>query len=149
MASNIEKLVDELSSLTIIEAAELSKLLEDKWGVTASSGMAAAQVTQAAAEEKTEFDLYLLDVGAEKIKVVKDIKEISGLGLKESKDLADGASAASPKVPDENLVMQLMNMGFSENGCKRAALATNNADVETSMNWILEHMEDPDFNDFI
>lgn len=97
MANNIEKLVEELSALTIIEAAELSKLLEDKWGVTAMSGMAAAPVA-AAAEEKTEFDVYLVDAGAEKLKVVKDVKEVSGLGLKESKDLADGASASSPKL---------------------------------------------------
>jgi large subunit ribosomal protein L7/L12 len=123
MASNIEKLVDELSSLTIIEAAELSKLLEDKWGVTASSGMAAAQVTQAAAEEKTEFDLYLLDVGAEKIKVVKDIKEISGLGLKESKDLADGASAASPKVVKSGI-------GKDEANTLKAKLEASGAKVE-------------------
>ncbi len=96
-SNNIETLVEQLSSLTIIEAAELSKALEEKWGVTAAVGMAAAPAA-ALVEEKTEFDLYLIDAGAEKLKVVKEVKEISGLGLKESKDLVDASSASTPKL---------------------------------------------------
>ena len=122
MANNIEKLVEELSALTIIEAAELSKLLEDKWGVTAMSGMAVAPVA-AAAEEKTEFDVYLVDAGAEKLKVVKDVKEVSGLGLKESKDLADGASTSSPKLLKSGV-------GKDEANTLKAKLEASGAKVE-------------------
>jgi large subunit ribosomal protein L7/L12 len=92
--SKIEKLVDDLSSLTVIEAAELAKLLEDKWGVSAAAPMAAAVPAAAAAApavEKTEFTVVLLEAGDKKINVIKEIRAITGLGLKEAKDLVEGA----------------------------------------------------------
>lgn len=92
--ANLDKLVDELSSLTVLEAAELSKLLEDKWGVSAAAApvaVAAAAPAGAAAEEKDEFNVVLADAGANKIGVIKEVRAITGLGLKEAKDLVDGA----------------------------------------------------------
>ena len=93
--SKIEKLVDELSGLTILEAAELSKLLEDKWGVSAAAPVAAAAAAPvaaaAAAVEKTEFTVVLTDAGDKKINVIKEIRAITGLGLKEAKDLVEAA----------------------------------------------------------
>ncbi|MAS88177.1 MAG: 50S ribosomal protein L7/L12 [Micavibrio sp.] len=97
MATNLEKLVDDLSALSVLEAAELSKLLEDKWGVSAAAAapvmMAAAGAAAGgeAAAEKDEFDIVLASAGAEKIKVIKEVRTITGLGLKEAKDLVDGA----------------------------------------------------------
>ena len=84
--ANIEKLVDELSSLTVLEAADLAKLLEEKWGVSA-----AAPVAAAAAVEKTEFTVMLMAAGDKKINVIKEIRAITGLGLKEAKDLVEAA----------------------------------------------------------
>ena len=78
--ANLEKIVEELSSLTVLEAAELAKLLEEKWGVSA-----------AAAEEKTEFTVVLASAGDKKIEVIKEVRAITGLGLKEAKDLVEGA----------------------------------------------------------
>ncbi|HEX4078061.1 MAG TPA: 50S ribosomal protein L7/L12 [Rhizomicrobium sp.] len=93
--SKIEKLVDDLSSLTVIEAADLAKLLEDKWGVSAAAPVAAAAAPAAAAAapavEKTEFTVVLLEAGEKKINVIKEIRAITGLGLKEAKDLVEGA----------------------------------------------------------
>src|SRR5271169_3374247 len=92
--SKIEKLVDDLSSLTVLEAAELSKLLEEKWGVSAAAPVAAAAAGPAAAApaaEKTEFTVVLAEVGANKINVIKEVRAITGLGLKEAKDLVEGA----------------------------------------------------------
>ncbi len=95
--ADLAKIVDDLSSLTVLEAAELSKLLEDKWGVSAAApvAMAAAGGAGAAAaapvEEKTEFDVILTDAGAQKINVIKEVRAITGLGLKEAKDLVEGA----------------------------------------------------------
>ena len=93
MSANLEKLVDELSKLSVLEAAELSKLLEDKWGVTAAAAapvmMAAAGGGAAAAEEKDAFDVVLVDGGANKINVIKEVRAITGLGLKEAKDLVE------------------------------------------------------------
>lgn len=93
--ANLEKLVDDLSSLTVIEAAELSKLLEEKWGVSAAAPVAvaaAAGVAPAeAAEEKTEFTVVLASVGDKKINVIKEVRAITGLGLKEAKDLVESA----------------------------------------------------------
>ncbi len=91
MSANLEKLVDELSKLSVLEAAELSKLLEEKWGVTAA---AAAPVMMAAAagpaaEEKDAFDVVLIDGGPNKINVIKEVRAITGLGLKEAKDLVE------------------------------------------------------------
>ena len=86
--SKIEKLVEDLSSLTVLEAADLAKLLEDKWGVSAAAPMAMAA---APAAEKTEFTVVLTDAGDKKINVIKEVRAITGLGLKEAKDLVEGA----------------------------------------------------------
>ncbi|MEM8744434.1 MAG: 50S ribosomal protein L7/L12 [Pseudomonadota bacterium] len=96
--ADLEKLVDELSNLTVLEAAELSKLLEDKWGVSAAAPVAVAAAAPgagggeaAAAEEKDEFDVVLADAGDKKINVIKEVRTITGLGLKEAKDLVESA----------------------------------------------------------
>ncbi|WP_374305412.1 50S ribosomal protein L7/L12 [Ferrovibrio sp.] len=95
--ADLQKIVDELSSLTVLEAAELAKLLEEKWGVSAAAPVAVAAVAGgaaaggAAAEEKTEFNVILADAGANKINVIKEVRAITGLGLKEAKDLVEGA----------------------------------------------------------
>jgi large subunit ribosomal protein L7/L12 len=93
--SKIEKLVEDLSGLTVLEAAELAKLLEDKWGVSAAAPVAAAAAPAAAAAapaaEKTEFTVVLTDAGDKKINVIKEIRAITGLGLKEAKDLVEAA----------------------------------------------------------
>ena len=85
--ANLSKIVDELSKLTVVEAAELSKQLEEKWGVTAAAPAAAAP----AAEEKSEFTIFLASAGDKKINVIKEVRSITGLGLKEAKDLVEGA----------------------------------------------------------
>lgn len=98
--ADLGKLVDELSALTVIEAAELSKLLEEKWGVSAAAPVAVAAVPGAAAaaaapaEEKTEFDVILAVAGDKKINVIKEVRAITGLGLKEANDLVEGAPKA-------------------------------------------------------
>ena len=94
--SKLEKLVDELSTLSVLEAAELSKLLEEKWGVSAAAAVAVAAPSAAAAvvEEKTEFTVVLAAVGEKKIEVIKEVRALTGLGLKEAKDLVDGAPKA-------------------------------------------------------
>src|SRR5687767_995965 len=93
--ANLEKLVEDLSALTVLEAAELSKMLEEKWGVSAAAPVAMMAGGGAAAaapvEEKTEFDVVLTDAGAQKINVIKEVRAITGLGLKEAKDLVEGA----------------------------------------------------------
>ena len=92
--ADLEKLVDELSNLTVLEAAELSKMLEEKWGVSAAAPVAvagAAPAAAAAAEEKTEFDVILASAGEKKINVIKEVRGITGLGLKEAKELVEGA----------------------------------------------------------
>ena len=92
--ADLAKLVDELSALTVMEVAELSKMLEEKWGVSAAAAVAvagAAGAGAAAAEEKTEFDVVLAEAGANKINVIKEIRAITNLGLKEAKGLVDGA----------------------------------------------------------
>lgn len=93
MAANLEKIVDDLSALTVMEAAELATLLEDKWGVSAAAPVAAAAAAgpAEAAEEKDEFDVVLTEAGANKIAVIKEVRSITGLGLKEAKDLVEGA----------------------------------------------------------
>ena len=96
MAANLEKIADELSNLTVLEAAELSKILEDKWGVSASAPVAVAAAVGAdaggaEAEEKDEFDVILAGAGDKKINVIKEVRAITGLGLKEAKDLVEGA----------------------------------------------------------
>ena len=93
--SKIEKLVEDLSSLTVLEAADLAKLLEEKWGVSAAAPVAAAAAPAAAAAapaaEKTEFTVVLTEAGDKKINVIKEVRAITGLGLKEAKDLVEGA----------------------------------------------------------
>ena len=94
--ANLEKIVEELSSLTVLEAAELAKLLEEKWGVSAAAAVAVAAAPGAAAaaapaEEQTEFDVILKAAGEKKINVIKEVRAITGLGLKEAKDLVEGA----------------------------------------------------------
>src|SRR5258708_29143790 len=103
--SKLEKIVDDLSALTVLEAAELSKLLEEKWGVAAAAPVAAAAAPGAAAapaeavEEQTEFTVILATTGDKKINVIKEIRTITGLGLKEAKDLVEGA----PKTVKEGV----------------------------------------------
>ena len=94
--TDLSKLVDQLSALTVIEAAELSKMLEEKWGVSAAAPVAVAAAGGGAAaaapvEEKTEFSVILTDAGEKKINVIKEVRAITGLGLKEAKDLVEGA----------------------------------------------------------
>ncbi len=99
--ANLEKLVEELSKLTVLEAAELTKMLEEKWGVSAAAPVAVAAVAgapggaapAAEVEEKTEFDVVLKDVGPKKIDVIRVIRQITNLGLKDAKDLAETAGA--------------------------------------------------------
>lgn len=99
--ADLEKLVEELSKLTVLEAAELTKMLEDKWGVSAAAPMAIAAMPAAggavteAAEEKTEFDVVIKDLGPKKIEVIKAIRQITNLGLSDAKEMAE---SASPKV---------------------------------------------------
>jgi large subunit ribosomal protein L7/L12 len=96
--ADLAKIVEDLSALTVLEAAELSKMLEEKWGVSAAAPVAVAAAGGAAAavveEEKTEFDVILADAGANKINVIKEVRAITGLGLKEAKDLVEAAPKA-------------------------------------------------------
>ncbi len=93
--ADLNKIVEDLSSLTVLEAAELSKLLEEKWGVSAAAPVAVAAAPAAGgdapAEEKSEFDVVLAEAGSNKIAVIKEVRTITGLGLKEAKDLVEGA----------------------------------------------------------
>ena len=94
--ADLNKIVDDLSSLTVLEAAELSKLLEEKWGVSAAAPVAVAAAPgaaggESAGEEKTDFDVVLAEAGSNKIAVIKEVRTITGLGLKEAKDLVEGA----------------------------------------------------------
>ncbi len=118
--ADLEKLVEELSALTVMEAAELSKLLEEKWGVSAAAPVAVAAVAAgggdaAAAEEKTEFDVILASAGDKKINVIKEVRAITGLGLKEAKDLVEGAPKAvkegAPKAEAEDIKAKLEAAG--------------------------------------
>jgi large subunit ribosomal protein L7/L12 len=102
--ANLEKIAEDLSALTVLEAAELSKMLEEKWGVSAAAPMAVAAMpggapAAEAAEEKTEFDVILAAVGDKKINVIKEVRAMTGLGLKEAKDLVE----AAPKVVKEGI----------------------------------------------
>ena len=99
--ANLEQIVEDLSALTVLEAAELSKMLEEKWGVSAAAPVAVAAGAVAgggapaeAAEEKTEFDVILASIGEKKINVIKEVRAITGLGLKEAKELVEGAPKA-------------------------------------------------------
>src|SRR5690606_23584708 len=118
--ADLAKIVEDLSALTVIEAAELSKMLEEKWGVSAAAPVAVAAVAGAAApaeaaEEKTEFDVILTAAGAQKINVIKEVRAITGLGLKEAKDLVEGApkpvKEAASKADAEKIKAQLEAAG--------------------------------------
>jgi large subunit ribosomal protein L7/L12 len=118
--SKIEKLVEDLSSLTVLEAADLAKLLEDKWGVSAAAPVAVAAAPAAGgaaapAAEKTEFTVVLTDAGDKKINVIKEVRAITGLGLKEAKDLVEGApkevKADVPKDEAAKIKKQLEDAG--------------------------------------
>ena len=120
MAANLEKLVEDLSALTVMEAADLAKLLEEKWGVSAAAPVAAAGAAAAApAEEKDSFDVVLESAGDNKINVIKAVREITGLGLKEAKDLVEGA----PKPLKEGVAKadaETMKKKLEEAGAKVA-----------------------------
>lgn len=119
--ANLEQLVEDLSSLSVMEAAELSKLLEDKWGVSAAAPVAVAAAPGAAAaggdaaEEKTDFSVVLADAGASKINVIKEVRAITGLGLKEAKELVEGAPKAVKEGVDkeeaDKIAKQLTDAG--------------------------------------
>lgn len=115
--ADLAKLVDELSALTVMEAADLSKMLEEKWGVSAAAAVAVAAGGAAAAaeEEKTEFDVVLEAAGDNKINVIKEIRAITNLGLKEAKDLVDGApktvKEGAPKEEAEEIKKKLEAAG--------------------------------------
>ncbi len=119
--ADMARLVDELSALTVLEAAELSKMLEEKWGVSAAAPAAAAPAGPVAAaapvEEQTEFTVMLAKVGDKKINVIKEVRTITGLGLKEAKDLVEGAPKAVKegvnKDEAEKLKKQLEEQGAS------------------------------------
>ena len=118
--ADLAKLVDELSALTVMEAADVSKMLEEKWGVSAAAAVAvagAAPAAGAAAEEKSDFDVVLAEAGANKINVIKEVRAITGLGLKEAKDLVDGA----PKTIKEGVAKaeaEVMKKKLEEAGAK-------------------------------
>ena len=118
--SDLNKIIEDLSKLTVVEAAELSKQLEEKWGVTAAAPVAAAAAPGAApaAEEKSEYSLFLASAGDKKINVIKEVRAITGLGLKEAKDLVEGApkevkSGVAKKEAEEfkkNLKLQALKL---------------------------------------
>ena len=89
--ADLNKIIDELSKLTVVEAADLSKQLEEKWGVTAATAVAAAPAAAPPAEEKSEFTIFLASAGDKKINVIKEVRSLTGLGLKEAKDLVEAA----------------------------------------------------------
>ncbi|MGE3830950.1 MAG: 50S ribosomal protein L7/L12 [Parvibaculaceae bacterium] len=120
--ADLSKIVEDLSSLTVLEAAELSKLLEEKWGVSAAAPVAVAAVgggaaAAAPAEEKTDFTVVLAKVGDKKIEVIKEVRAITGLGLKEAKDLVEGApkpvKEGVPKKDAEEMKKKLEAVGAS------------------------------------
>src|SRR5512147_1183367 len=131
MATNIEEIAEKLDSLTLLEAAQLSKLLQEKWGVSAAAAVAVAAPAGggaaaggAAAEEKTEFDVMLNAAGEKKIQVIKVVRELTGLGLKEAKDLVDGAPKAVKekvaKAEAADMKKKLEEVGASVEGRRRA-----------------------------
>jgi large subunit ribosomal protein L7/L12 len=116
--ADLSKIVDQLSSLTVLEAADLAKMLEEKWGVSAAAAVAVAGPAAAAAapvEEKTEFTVVLAAAGDKKIEVIKEVRALTGLGLKEAKDLVEGAPKAVkegiPKDEAEKVKAQLEKAG--------------------------------------
>lgn len=119
MATNLEQIVDQLSALTVLEAAELSKMLEEKWGVSAAAPVAVAAApaagAAAAAEEKDEFTVILASAGEKKINVIKEIRAITGLGLKEAKDLVEGAPKAVKEGVNKDEAAKIKKI-LEENG---------------------------------
>ena len=117
--ADLNKIIDDLSSLTVVEAAELSKQLEEKWGVTAAAAVAAAPAAGAAApvEEKEEFTIVLAAAGDKKINVIKEVRAVTSLGLKEAKDLVEGApkevKTSVPKKEAEEIKKKLEEAGAS------------------------------------
>ena len=122
--ANVEQIAEELDKLTLLEAAQLSKMLQEKWGVSAAAPMAVAAMPgvagaaaggAAAAEEQTEFDVMLMAAGEKKIQVIKVVRELTGLGLKEAKDLVDGAPKAVKekvtKAESEDMKRKLEEQG--------------------------------------
>jgi large subunit ribosomal protein L7/L12 len=121
--ASVEQIAEELDKLTLLEAAQLSKMLQEKWGVSAAAPMAVAAMPgaaaagggAAAAEEKTEFDVMLMAAGEKKIQVIKVVRELTGLGLKEAKDLVDGAPKAVKekvtKAESEDMKKKLEEQG--------------------------------------
>jgi large subunit ribosomal protein L7/L12 len=122
--ANVEQIAEDLDKLTLLEAAQLSKMLQEKWGVSAAAPMAVAAMPgaagaaaggAAAAEEKTEFDVMLMAAGEKKIQVIKVVRELTGLGLKEAKDLVDGAPKAVKekvtKAESEDMKKKLEEQG--------------------------------------
>jgi large subunit ribosomal protein L7/L12 len=121
--ANVEQIAEELDKLTLLEAAQLSKMLQEKWGVSAAAPMAMAAMpgagaaggAAAAMEEKTEFDVVLMAAGEKKIQVIKVVRELTGLGLKEAKDLVDGAPKAVKekvtKAESEDMKKKLEEQG--------------------------------------
>ena len=119
--ADLEKIADQLSELTVLEAADLAKLLEEKWGVSAAAPVAVAGAAAggggeaAAAEEKDEFDVILKEPGAQKINVIKEVRALTGLGLKEAKDLVEGApkpvKEGAPKDEAEEIKKKLEDAG--------------------------------------
>ena len=120
MSANLAKIVDDLSALTVIEAADLSKMLEEKWGVSAAAPVAVAAVAGGAAapvEEKTEFDVVLVDVGPNKINIIKEVRAITGLGLKEAKDLVEAAPKAVKEAVSKEDAAKIKKV-LEDNGAK-------------------------------
>lgn len=120
--ADLQKIADDLSGLTVLEAAELAKMLEEKWGVSAAAPVAVAAAAggageAAAAEEKDEFDVILTSAGAQKINVIKEVRAVTSLGLKEAKDLVEGApkpiKEGVPKEEAEKIKKQLEDAGAS------------------------------------
>lgn len=118
--ADLSKIVEDLSSLTVLEAAELARMLEEKWGVSAAAAVAVAAAPAGggaaeAAEEKTEFDIVLIDAGDKKINVIKEVRAITGLGLKEAKDLVEAGGKtvkeAAPKDEAEAIKKKLEEAG--------------------------------------
>jgi len=120
MSANLAQIVDNLSALTVIEAADLSKMLEEKWGVSAAAPVAVAAVAGAAApaaEEKTEFDVILTDAGANKINIIKEVRALTGLGLKEAKDLVEAAPKAVKEGVNKEEAAKIKKL-LEDNGAK-------------------------------
>src|SRR5580692_11737680 len=117
--AQLAKLVDNLSALTVIEAAELSKMLEEKWGVSAAAPVAVAAAGAAAApvEEKTEFSVILKEAGPNKINIIKEVRAVTGLGLKEAKDLVEGAPKAVKEGVNKDEAAKIKKL-LEDNGAK-------------------------------